>query len=183
MKITILGRGAVGAGLAGLLERAGHEVTALGREGGDASEADVVVVAVPGNAIEDALGKVKGLEGKIVIDATNPIGGRPDGFDSLASQVKSLTHGPVAKAFNANFERLYGDVSGARVRPSSFYCADDEARQVTEQLTRDAGYEPVYAGSLDNARALEDFVVGVMLPALMAGRGPFFYRVGGPKDF
>lgn len=93
----IIGRGSVGAGLAGLLETAGHEVTTLGREGGDASDTDVVMVAVPGNAIEEAIGKV-------------------------------------------------------------------------------------YAGGLENARALEDFVVGVMLPVLMAGRGPFFYRIGGADD-
>jgi 8-hydroxy-5-deazaflavin:NADPH oxidoreductase len=182
MKITIIGRGGVGAGLARLLEAAGHGVTTLGRDGGDASDADVVIVAVPGNAIEDAIGKVPGIEGKTVLDATNPLEGRPDGVDSLAQQVKSLTHGPVAKAFNANFERLYGDVSSAGNRPSALYCGDDEAREIAEQLTRDAGYEPVYAGGLENARALEDFVVGVMLPVLMAGRGPFFYRIGGAEE-
>lgn len=87
-----------------------------------------------------------------MLDATNPLEGRPDGIDSLAQQVKSLTHGPVAKAFNANFERLYSDVSRAGNRPSALYCGDDEAREVAEQLTRDAGYEPVYAGGLENAR-------------------------------
>ena len=182
MKITIIGRGGVGAGLARLLEAAGHEVTTLGRDGGDASDADVVMVAVPGNAIEDAIGKVQGVEGKTVLDATNPLEGRPDGVDSLAQQVKSLTHGPVAKVFNANFERLYSDVSRTGNRPSALFCGDDEAREVAEQLTRDAGYEPVYAGGLENARALEDFVVGVMLPVLMAGQGPFFYRIGGAED-
>ena len=66
-----------------------------------------------------------GVEGKTVLDATNPLEGRPDGIDSLAQQVKSLTHGPVAKAFNANFERLYSDVSRAGNRPSALYCGDD----------------------------------------------------------
>lgn len=64
MKITIIGRGGVGAGLARLLEPAGHEVTTLGRDGGDASDADVVMVAVPGNAIEDAIGKVQGSKAR-----------------------------------------------------------------------------------------------------------------------
>jgi 8-hydroxy-5-deazaflavin:NADPH oxidoreductase len=128
------------------------------------------------------LAKVRGVEGKIVLDATNPLQGRPEGFDSLAEQVKSLTNGPVAKAFNANFGRLYDDIPRADNRPSAFYCGDEEAKDVAEQLIRDAGYEPVYAGGLDNARALEDFVVGVMLPVLMSGRGPFFYRIGGPEE-
>ncbi len=180
MRITIIGRGGVGGGLSRLFEAAGHDVTALGRDGGDASEADVVVLAVPSDAIADAFEGVEGVKGKIVLDATNPLQGRPPGIESLAQQVKSLTGGPVAKAFNSNFERLYDDVATAEPRPSAFYCGDDEAREAAEQLIGDAGYEPIYAGGLENAGALEDFVVGVMLPALMAGRGPFFYRVGGP---
>ena len=182
MKITIIGRGGVGGGLARLFEAAGHDVTPLGSGGGDASDADVVVLAVPGDAVADAIGKVQGVEGKTVLDATNPLQGRPDGVTSLAEQVRSLTNGPVAKALNTNFARLYDDVSRAAKRPSSFYCADDDARETAEQLIRDAGYEPVYAGGLENAAALEDFVGGVMLPALMSGRGPFFYRVGAADD-
>jgi predicted dinucleotide-binding enzyme len=182
MKITIIGRGRVGGGLARLFQAAGHEVDALGREGGDATGADVVLVAVPGDAIEDALGKVSGVEGKVVLDATNPLAGRPPGVDSLAHQVKARTNGPVAKAFNTNFERLFDEVAGARNRPSALYCGDESARDVAEELMRAAGYEPVFAGGLENAAALEDFVAGVMLPVLMSGRGPFFYRIGGPAD-
>lgn len=182
MKITIIGRGGVGGGLARLFEVAGHEVTALGREGGDAADADVVVVALPSDAIEDGIGKVRAVDGKTVVDVTNPLAGRAQGFDSLAEQVKSLTNGPVAKALNTNFERLYDQVADARNRPSSLYCGEDEAREVAEQLIRDAGYEPVYAGGLENAGALEDFVVGVMLPVVMTGRGQFFYRIGGPGE-
>ncbi|MER8087786.1 dinucleotide-binding protein [Streptomyces sp. NPDC094048] len=48
MKIIVVGRGRVGGGLAGLWEKAGHWVTGLGRDGGDAAGADVLVVAVPG---------------------------------------------------------------------------------------------------------------------------------------
>ncbi|WP_201776751.1 NAD(P)-binding domain-containing protein [Allosalinactinospora lopnorensis] len=54
MQITIVGRGAIGGGLANRWRPSGHEVTALGREGGDASGADVVVIAVPDHAIADA---------------------------------------------------------------------------------------------------------------------------------
>ena len=36
MKIVVIGRGNVGGGLAALWHKAGHEVTALGRDGGDA---------------------------------------------------------------------------------------------------------------------------------------------------
>ena len=98
MKITTIGRGNIGGGLAERWEKAGHTVTTLGREGGDASDADAVLVAVPGGSIADALGKVSGLEGKVVIDATNAFGGRNEEFESLAHEVKSIAGGPVAKS-------------------------------------------------------------------------------------
>ena len=53
---------AAGLSAAQQLNRAGHTVTTLGRDGGDGSDADVVVVAVPSAAIDDALGKVTGVD-------------------------------------------------------------------------------------------------------------------------
>src|SRR5919199_6100748 len=103
MKITTIGKGTIGGGLARLWEQAGHNVTALGREGGDASDADVVFVAVPSGSISEALGNVTGLEGKIAIDAANAFAGRNEEYDSFAHEVKAHTNAPVAKAFNANF--------------------------------------------------------------------------------
>src|SRR5947207_10947630 len=102
MNIITIGKGNIGGGLARLWERAGHSVTTLGHEGGDASGADVVLVAVPSGALSDALGKVSGLEGKPAIDATNAFAARNEQYESLAHEVKSHTNGPVAKAFNAN---------------------------------------------------------------------------------
>src|ERR671938_1944126 len=107
MNITVIGRGNVGGGLAARWRNAGHEVQELGRDGGDASGADAVLVAVPSGAIADALGKASGLGGKVVIDATNAFGGRNEEFPSLAHEVKSITGGPVATAFNLNFARRY----------------------------------------------------------------------------
>jgi 8-hydroxy-5-deazaflavin:NADPH oxidoreductase len=77
MKIAVLGRGNVGGGLADLWERAGHELTRIGREGGDVSDLEAVVVAVPGGAITEALDNAQGMEGKTVIDATNLVGVDP----------------------------------------------------------------------------------------------------------
>jgi 8-hydroxy-5-deazaflavin:NADPH oxidoreductase len=181
MKITVIGRGNVGGGLADRWEKAGHTVTRLGHEGGDASDAEAVLVAVPGSQITDALGKVSGLEGKIVIDATNTYGARNEAFDSLAHEVKSISGGPVAKAFNANFATLYDQIDEQRVPPGNFYAADDEAREVAEQLIHDAGYDPVFAGGLENARALEDHL-GLMFAVSRAGLGQFFYRYAKPGE-
>jgi len=121
MKITTIGRGNIGSGLGRLWERSGHEVTTLGSDGGDASGAEVVLVAVPSGSVSDALGRVTGLEGKIAIDTAN--------------------------AF------------------------------ATEQLIRDAGYEPVSVGGIENARALEDFVPGVL-----AKIGRVFYVFAAPGE-
>jgi len=182
MKITVIGRGNVGGGLAKRWERAGHDVTALGQEGGDASDADVVVVAVPGSGISDALGKVTGLDGKTTIDATNVFGERNEQFESLAHEVKSIVGGPVAKAFNCNFAALYDHVDEQRVPPCNLVAADNEARELAEQLTGDAGYHPIYAGGLENARLLEDHLT-LMGAINSAGLGRFFYRYAAPGEF
>jgi 8-hydroxy-5-deazaflavin:NADPH oxidoreductase len=176
MKITTIGKGNVGGGLARLWREAGHEVTELGKDGGDASGADAVLLAVPSGSIDDALASVTGLEGKVVIDATNSFHGRAEGFDSLAHQVKARTGGPVAKSFNVNFAKAYDEVAKQDVPPGNLYAADDDAREIVEQLIRDAGYEPLNAGGLDKARALEEFLPAFAGVSQNLG-GPVFYRV------
>jgi 8-hydroxy-5-deazaflavin:NADPH oxidoreductase len=180
MRIAVIGRGHVGGGLADLWERAGHDVTRIGHDGGDVSAADVALMAVPGGAIAEALGKVEGIAGKTVIDATNLYGVvPPDGFPSNAEYVKSRTNGPTAKSFNVNFATLYPRLGEARARPSNLWCGDAEAREVVEQLNRDAGYDPVYAGPIENAAAQEAMVKIVI--AIAEGMGQFVYRMA-PLD-
>jgi predicted dinucleotide-binding enzyme len=181
MNITVIGRGNVGGGLAALWRKAGHVVTELGRDGGDASAADAIVVAVPSGSIADALGRVSGIEGKVAIDATNAFGGRDESFESLAHEVKSIVGGPVAKSFNLNFAVNYDEIGEQRARPSNLFAAEDGARETAEQLIRDAGYDPVYVGGLDKARALEDHLA-LMFAVNQAGLGPFFYRMARPGE-
>jgi 8-hydroxy-5-deazaflavin:NADPH oxidoreductase len=183
MNITVIGRGHVGGGLAQRWERAGHRVARIGRDGGDASDADVILVAVPSNQISDALRHVKGLQGKIAIDATNAYGGRNEEFPSLAHEVKSTTGGPVAKAFNANAAAAYDQIDSQQARPSNLVSGDGEAREIAEQLSRDAGYDPVFIGGLDKARMQEDFLFGIYGAASQAFGGPIFYRFASPGDF
>jgi len=181
MKIATIGRGNVGGGLADLWEQAGHEVTRIGKEGGDVSDADAVLVAVPGGAIEAALDNVRGLEGKTVIDGTNLFGAdRPSGFQSNAEFVKSRTKGPTAKSFNLNFARLYDQLGNARSRPSNIWTGDEEAREVVEQLNRDAGYEPLHGGPLETARAQEGFLA--VFFGISQQIGPFLYRMVPPSE-
>jgi predicted dinucleotide-binding enzyme len=181
VRITVIGRGNVGGGLARLWRERGHDVQEIGRDGGDASGSEAVLLAVPSGAIAGALASVSGVEGVPIIDATNAMRGRPEGFDSLAEYVRSLTGSPVAKAFNANFASLYDRLGEARTRPTMVYAADEEAREVTERLIADAGYEPVSAGGLEAARAVEDFLT-VIIAVSRAGTGPFVYRFAPPDS-
>jgi predicted dinucleotide-binding enzyme len=179
MKIVTVGRGRIGGGLAGIWSKAGHEVITLGRDGGDGSAADVVLVAVPGPAIAAALANVIGIGGKVTIDATNAYGQRTDQFVSQAHEVKSIIGGPTAKSFNTNWAVLYDQIGEQRVRPSNLFAAEPDARQVAERLIVDAGFDPVFVGDLEHARMLEDH-----LPLIQAidhaGFGPFFYRMANP---
>lgn len=180
MNIAVLGRGNVGGGLADLWERAGHDVTRIGRDGGDVSDADAVLVAVPGGAIADALERVRGIEGKTVIDATNLIGADPPaGSSSNAEFVRSKANGPTAKSFNINFAALYGRLGEAGSPPGNLWCGDEEARPVVEQLNRDAGYEPIYAGPLENAAVQESFIQ-LVFAINQGGMGAFVYRMAPP---
>jgi 8-hydroxy-5-deazaflavin:NADPH oxidoreductase len=181
MNVTVFGRGKMGGGLADLWEQAGHQVTRLGRDGGDVSAADVVIIAIPGGAVADAIDRLDGLRGKTTIDLTNRVGVNPPaGFTSNAEFIKSRTHGPTAKAFNLNYARLLSKLGEARKRPSNLWCGDDDARQAVEQLTRDAGYEPMRIGGLELAPLQED--MSRALFGISSGIGLFVYRIAMPGE-
>ena len=91
------------------------------------------------------------------------------------------TGGPTAKSFNINFALLYDRLGDARARPCNLWCGDEEARDVVEQLNRDAGYEPVYAGGLENAGLQESFI-GLVFAINRGGVGPFLYRMAPPDE-
>jgi predicted dinucleotide-binding enzyme len=181
MRITVIGRGRVGGGLAARWRAAGHEVATLGRAGGEATGSDVVVVAVPAANIRSALRLVSGLDGQITVDTSNAFGhARDDQYPSLSHQIQALVGGPSAKAFSTNFASAYPHLDGTRPKPSDLFASDPGARAVTEQLIRDAGFDPVYAGALDpGARLIEDSTG--LTRALAASMGAFFYRCALPQ--
>ncbi|MER6345269.1 NADPH-dependent F420 reductase [Streptomyces sp. NPDC001595] len=181
MNITVIGNGNVGGGLARLWRKAGHQVTTIGRDGGDAATADVVVVSVPGNAIADALSKVTGLDGQVTIDTTNLYTERDDTYLSLSHHIKAIIGGPTAKSFSTVFAAAYDDITTQRVTPTSLYAAEPGAKDLTEQLIRDAGFDPLHIGDLTpGARLLEDS--SPLTRAIAARIGPFFYRYGRPGE-
>jgi hypothetical protein len=188
MRIAIIGAGAMGSALARRLVAAGHAVVIGSRDAGraraaaarlgaesstgyaEAAEAgDVVVLTVPWRAVAAVVPALP-LEGKILVDATNPyLDDTVDGGDaswsareefppgeSGASTIQALAPGArVVKAWNHVWaraaERGLGDV-----RPAVFVCGDDpDARAVVARLAGDMGYDPHDAGGLEQARWLE----------------------------
>lgn len=173
MKIAVLGFGNVGGQLGKLWAKKGHEVTAGLREGSKdrqkasdagvsvatpadaATAADVVVIALPWTAVESTV-KSLPLDGKIVIDAVNPLGADlsvqvlPAG--SAGQTTAQLAKGArVVKAFNTIGAMLMGDSSF-----DMMYCGDDAAaKKVVGSLIADTGMRPVDVGPLSNARYLE----------------------------
>lgn len=184
MKITTLGRGSIGGTLGRLWTQAGHEVTALGRDGGDLGDADVVLVAVPSGAVPDALTRVSGLDGKLVLDATNRMSeAPPEGFTSIAEYIKAQTGGPTAKVFNLNFGNVLEQAGQTASRPGNIWVGDEEARAAVEQLTRDIGMEPLHGGPLELASVQESFAVMLMGFVADRGEGLLYYRFGPPQSF
>jgi 8-hydroxy-5-deazaflavin:NADPH oxidoreductase len=54
-------------------------------------------------------------------------------------------------------------------------------KRATSPSIRDAGFEPVYAGDLDNARTLEDHIAYTMMLA-RSEIGPHYYRLAPPGE-
>jgi len=106
----------------------------------------------------------------------------PSGFASNAEFIKSRTQGPTAKSFNLNFAALYDKIAEADARPDNVWCGDEDARGIVEQLIRDAGYGPIYAGGLDKA-AVSENALQFLFAIAQGGMGQFLYRMAPPGQF
>lgn len=177
MKTAIIGTGNMGAGLARrlagkrdliLASRNGAAAKSIAEEIGSSSapiatavaEADIVVLALPyGSALEFAGSEA--LEGKILIDITNPL--KPDfsgllfaNETSAAEQIQSNAKGAkVVKAFNTIFAELFAASPDQTVTIPVFLAGDEDAVEISAALVRDAGFAVEKIGSLDVARLLE----------------------------
>ncbi|MGO4587071.1 NAD(P)-binding domain-containing protein [Arthrobacter sp. 2RAF6] len=78
-------------------------------------------------------------------------------------------------AFNTNFASIYDAVDAEPMLPGTLFASDADAREATEQLIRDAGFEPIHHGDLAKAPLLESLIT--LTSTLDRGElGPFFYR-------
>lgn len=189
MNVTVIGAGNMGRGIGHVLARGGHSVTIVDRDPEEAGRLaeelrgvaregvtveaegpgagvrdEVVVLAVyyP-STLEAARGLGEVLEGKVVIDISNPVNQSFDGLatepgtsaaEELAAVVPAGAR--VVKAFNTTFAGtlVEGEVAGQQL--DVFLAGDDEgAKDIVAQLVRDGGLRAVDVGPLERARHLE----------------------------
>ncbi|MHC4470180.1 MAG: NADPH-dependent F420 reductase [Planctomycetota bacterium] len=184
MDIAIIGAGNVGGTLGTRWAQGGHRVTFCSRNpdghkvrillesagpnaraasiGDGVRSADVVLLAPPWPAVAEAIEAAGDLEGKVLVDCTNPV--EPDfagvtvgHTTSAAEQIAVLADGArVVKAFNTIHAKTMEDPVFGEVRADLHICGDDpDAKHVVKRLGEELGFDVVDAGPLSSARFLE----------------------------
>jgi predicted dinucleotide-binding enzyme len=152
-------------------EARAQELGALARAASveDAIEgADTVVLALWLDAIKELIPqRARLLEGKVVVDPSNPLG-----FDEGGQMIRTLPDGQSAgsvvaallpggahyvKAFGTLGADALASAANREPRPAVlFYATDDDAAARTiERLIRAAGFDPLKAGGLADAGRIE----------------------------
>jgi predicted dinucleotide-binding enzyme len=184
MNVTIIGTGNMARGIGSRVVAGGHRVTVLGKEveaaeevvrdlgaegsaqagrSGDPIDDEVVVLAV---YYPDAMAAVEQygeqLDGKVVVDITNPVNDTFDGFvtppdGSAAQELAAAASGArFVKAFNTTFANTLRE-GGVAGQPLDVFMAgdDEDAKATVARLAEDGGLRPVDTGPLQRARELE----------------------------
>jgi predicted dinucleotide-binding enzyme len=203
MRIGVIGAGNVGGTLGTAWVKAGHEVmfgvpnptspkmlellnktsgrARAGSVAAAAAHGEVVAFATPWSSTQDAIRQAGDLSGKTILDCTNPltddlsgltIGHTNSGGEQLAAWTRSKR---VVKIFNTTgFENMAQPSYGDTAITMLFAGDDAAAKTVAAQLARDIGFDPVDAGPLANARALEPMAFLWIYLAIMKGHGTSF---------
>ena len=203
MRIGILGSGLMGGKLGTILARAGHEVVfsysrnrkkleKLARDAGEnaragtpaeaVAHAEVLLLAVHWNRVDDVLEQSGDISGRVIISCTLPmnddntalvVARTTSGAEEIQEKVPSAR---VVSAFGTVPSEVLFAVFEAREggsRPSMLYCGDDEdAKEAAAGLIRDVGFEPVDAGPLEIARYAEPFTLLIAQLAYEGEGGP-----------
>jgi predicted dinucleotide-binding enzyme len=184
-KVGVLGSGDVGKVLALGFKKHGHDVRIGSREGtklaGWSSESgvaegtfeavaahgEVLVLGVTGRVAEEVVkGLARSLEGKTVIDATNPIAGGPvNGIlpyftgpnDSLMERLQKAAPGArFVKAFSSVGNAFMVNPSFPGGRPTMFIAGDDAgAKAQVTGILEQFGWDAEDVGGVEGARAIE----------------------------
>lgn len=199
MKVLVIGAGNMGSGFVKQLTAAGHSVSLTARDGAKATAVaaqyataqavpaagaavgqDVVILATGYGDAVAALQSVGNLQGKVVVDITNPLtadymdltlGHNTSAAEELA---KAIPGAHVVKAFNTVLAQVLGQ--GSKLADGSqvtvFVAADDvTAKTTVKTLAESLGFSAVDAGGLKNARYLEPLAGLNIYFAYGAGRG------------
>lgn len=212
MKIGILGSGDVGRTLGAGFAAKGHEVKLGSRSPGKAevqewlrttrghvaagtfadaaAHGEIVVLCVRGEAAEAAvdLAGPSNLEGKVLIDVTNPLDfsqGMPPGLfvgltDSLGERLqRKLPRAKVVKALNIVNHRTMVHPRIGRGLPDMIIAGDDAAAKGTvASLLKGFGWgEPIDLGGIENARWIEALVPLWVRIALKLGTWDVAFKV------
>jgi predicted dinucleotide-binding enzyme len=180
-KVGIIGSGVVGKTLAAGFSSIGYEVmlgsrdtskvsgvpnTKAGTKEETADFASLIVLAVKGTAAIQALDNCK-IDGKIIIDTTNPIADQPpvNGVlqyftaqnDSLGEQLqRAYPRAHFVKAFNSVGHALMVNPDFGNSKPTMFICGNsNDAKREVEGILGAFGWEPMDMGSIEACRAIE----------------------------
>ena len=202
MKVGIIGSGIVGRVLATGFLKEGHSVMLgtrninkpevlkwkqqneyglLGSFQETAQFGEIVVLAVSGLAVEDAIGLAgkEHLNNKTIIDTTNPIATVPpeNGVikffttleDSLMERIQKLLPGSkVVKAFNIVGNALMYQPNFKGITPTMFICGnDDDAKRTVTEILTSFGWETEDMGNVEAARAIEPLCILWCIPGFI----------------
>jgi predicted dinucleotide-binding enzyme len=200
MNVGVLGSGDVGKSLANGFLKHGHSVMVgtrdpnkladwqkeSGGKGKVGSFADaaafgtMIVLATKGAAAEASLtlAGAQNLDGKIVIDTTNPIADAPpeNGVLKFFTSLTDSLLERLQKAYpKARFVKAFNSIGSAFMvnpefgsKPTMFYCGNDAAakKDVAAVITA-FGFEPEDMGSAEAARGLEPLCIVWCLPGFL----------------
>lgn len=143
--------------------------------------AELLILAVPCGAVASIAASRADWQGKILVDATNPLAPGLAGLSvgttsSGAEQLAALARGArVVKAFNTTGAENMADATYPNGRIFLPVCGDDpSANALVVSLATAIGFEAVDVGPLAAARYLEPFAMTWIHMAIQQGMGRSF---------
>lgn len=186
VRIAIIGTGNVGQALDAQLSKHHDVLFGSRKPSGErqytydkaCERGEVIILAVPFPFLDDAIGLCANVDGKIILDATNPIREDFSGLSlpeegSAGERVQALApKASVAKCFNTIGADVMRDPSAVG-KPVIPICGNDDAVDIATTLAKDIGFEPLNCGGLTMARHVESWA-WIWIQLAQGGQGREF---------
>jgi|SRR3954468_1711820 len=164
-QLSIIGTGNMGQAIAAVAGRGGHTVQLLDKNDLDTPvNGDIVVLAVPYPAVSAVL-EQRGdqLEGKIVVDITNPLNFEtfdeltvPSDSSAAAEIAAKLPGSRVLKAFNTTFAGTLASGKVGELATTVLIAGDDaDAKSTLAGVVTSGDLKAIDVGALKRAREME----------------------------